>query len=109
VLCRLGNSCIFFSFHDSTYQWSSNFTLRHFSPGEKVSFQDQGLPNGKFRVCNTVHDRGLHGIDERLEDDALVQLDVLRSFLSNMRTGQKLLLTASIRILEIRSKVIDPG
>ena len=59
--------------------------MHHFSPGEKVSFQDQGLPDRKFRVCNTVHDRGLHGIDERLEEYALVQLDVLRSFLSNMK------------------------
>ena len=42
MLCRLGNRCICFSFHDATEQWSSNFTVRNFSSGEKVSFQDQG-------------------------------------------------------------------
>ena len=64
MLCRLGNGCICFSFHGATDQWSSNFTVRNFSPGEKVSFQDQGLPDSEFRVCNTVRDRGLHGSDE---------------------------------------------
>ena len=76
---------------------------QHLDAGTDVNAKESGFTPLLYATLS-----GHREIDERLEEYALVQLDVLRSFLSNMKNGSETVVNRIYPGSRISVKMIDP-
>nr|ADI22798.1 hypothetical protein [uncultured Oceanospirillales bacterium HF0500_29K23]ADI23146.1 hypothetical protein [uncultured gamma proteobacterium HF0770_11A05] len=91
------------SIHDAAGEGNIEAVKQHIAAGTDVNAKTGGETPLLWATLS-----GHREIDERLEEYALVQLDVLRSFLSNMKNWSETVVNRIYPGSRISVKMIDP-
>jgi len=92
------------SIHDAATDGNIEVVKQHIAAGTGLDAKIQGGHTPLLYATSSGH----REIDERLEEYALVQLDVLRSFLSNMKSWSETVVNRIYPDSRISVKMIEP-